>query len=47
MMEADEIKQIVRNVRERIRTKAELQRYGCENCKEGLRILKEGEKDDN
>jgi len=33
------VKEIVRNVRFGIRTKAELRRCGCEECTEALRIL--------
>jgi len=31
--------QIARNVREGIRTKADLRRCGCKNCMEALKIL--------
>ena len=35
-----EIKEIVRNVREGIRTKADLKRCGCDSCERALEILK-------
>ena len=34
-----EVKEIVRNVKEGIRTKTDLRRCGCNNCREALKIL--------